>query len=203
MNARTCSILLICFVIVLSAGSPAAAESTRLLRHPDVSDRHVVFSYGSDLWIVARDGGDARRLTSSPGIESDPRFSPDGRLVAFSAQYDGNTDVYVVPVDGGSPERLTWHPSADLARGWTHDGAHVVFASGRTSAPFPYAQFWTVALEGGLPQALPIPRGWRGKFSPDGHRFAYQLVQSWETEWRNYRGGQCNPIWVIDLSHDK
>ncbi|MCH6550780.1 MAG: PDZ domain-containing protein [Planctomycetes bacterium] len=181
------------------AGAPLSAE-TQLLRQPDVSDEHVVFAYAADLWVVGRDGGSARRLTSFQGVEGAPKLSPDGALVAFTGQYDGNTDVYVVPVEGGEPRRLTWHPGADLARGWTNDGRHVVFASGRTSAPVPYSKLWTISLDGGFPDPMPMPRAWRGQFSPDGKEFAYEPIQSWETEWRNYRGGQNKPIWVLDLA---
>ncbi|MFN2371221.1 MAG: PDZ domain-containing protein, partial [Candidatus Krumholzibacteriia bacterium] len=121
-------------------------------------------------------------------------------LVAFTGEYDGNQDVYVVPVEGGEPVRLTWHPLPDQVRGWTPDGARVVFTSGRTGAPRPQPKLWTVGLEGGLPEALPLPRVENGVISPDGKRLAYQMVQQWDVEWRNYRGGQCNPVRVIDLA---
>jgi tricorn protease len=184
---------------ILLLVSIASAES-RLLRHPDVSQTQIVFAYGSDLWIVPRDGGDARRLTSFQGVESYPRFSPDGRTVAFTGEYDGNTDVYVVPVEGGEPRRLTWHPGDDIARGWTNDGQRVIFASGRTGAPVPYDKFWTISIEGGFPEPMAMPRAWRGQFSPDGKHFAYEMVRSHESEWRNYRGGQNKPIWLLDLA---
>ena len=187
-------------LVLASATFPASGE-TRLLRQPDVSDQHIVFAYAADLWVVDRDGGAARRLTSFQGVESDPKFSPDGTMVAFSGQYDGNVDVYVVPVEGGEPSRLTWHPGADAIRGWTNDGSRVVFASGRTNAPVPYPKLWTIALEGGFSEPMPMPRAWRGAFSPDGTQFAYEPVASWETEWRNYRGGQNKPIWVLDLEN--
>jgi tricorn protease len=183
------------FFLSLSVG----AEETRLLRFPDVSDDSIVFTYAGDLWTVGRGGGEARRLTSFQGVESHPKFSPDGTLVAFSGQYDGNTDVYIVPVAGGAPRRLTWHPGGDVPRGWTNDGTKVVFASGRVSVPNPYSKFWTVGVAGGFPEPMPMPRAWRGQFSPDGRHFAYESIQSWETEWRNYRGGQNKPIWVLDL----
>ncbi len=125
-------------MLVLACATFPASGETRLLRQPDVSDQHIVFAYAADLWVVDRDGGAARRLTSFQGVESDPKFSPDGTMVAFSGQYDGNVDVYVVPVEGGEPSRLTWHPGADACRGWTNDGSRVVFASGRTNAPVPY-----------------------------------------------------------------
>jgi tricorn protease len=186
-------------LLTFFVATPAPAEESRLLRHPDVSDRQIVFAHGGDLFIVDRDGGAARRLTSHPGIESFPRFSPDGTWIAFSAQYDGNTDVFIVPVEGGEPRRLTWHPDVDTARGWSNDGRRVIFASGRTNPPIQYPKFWTIGVDGGMPESMPMPRAWRGQHSPDGRRFVYELVQSYETEWRNYRGGQNKPIFILDL----
>src|SRR4051812_47131827 len=112
----------------------ALSAQTRMLRSPSVSDRNIAFAYAGNIWIVDRAGGNARRLTSSPGESSNPELSPDGKLVAFSAQYAGNVDVYVLPVEGGEPRRLTWHPGADMVQGWTPDGKQVVFASTRASS---------------------------------------------------------------------
>jgi tricorn protease len=189
----TLLILLALTVSVTSAGE------ARLLRMPAVSSSQIAFVYANDIWIVDRDGGQARRLTTFPGAETDPHFSPDGRLVAFSGEYDGNVDVYVVPVSGGEPERLTWHPGLDAARGFTTDGRSVLFASGRINVPRPWLRLWTVSLDGGMPEPLPLPRVSKGHFSPNGRSMAYQLVDPWESEWRNYRGGQAQPIRVIDL----
>lgn len=198
---RTTSIALLA-VTLMGGGMAAQAEAqTRLLRQPTVSDRHIAFSYANNIWIVDRGGGQARRLTSTQGQESNPKLSPDGRWVAFSAQYGGNTDVYVVPAEGGEPRRLTWHPGADLVQGWSPDGKRVVFASGRASAPSSSPKFWSVSLEGGLPEPLPMPRAYQGKYSPDGKRFAYRMANSWDEEWRNYRGGQNRPIWILDLEN--
>ncbi|MCZ6833309.1 MAG: PDZ domain-containing protein, partial [Acidobacteria bacterium] len=178
------------------------AQGTRLLRQPTVSAEHIAFTYANDIWIVGHQGGEARRLTSFQGQEIGPRLAPDGSLIAFSAQYDGNTDVFTVPVAGGEPRRLTWHPGPDLARGWSPDGSQVVFNSGRDSVPWfggGPARLWTVPVEGGFPQALPMPRGDRGHYSPDGKHFVYQPIQLWDAGWRGYRGGQIRPIWVLDL----
>src|SRR5688572_31082180 len=106
-------------LLLLAISAAAFAQETRMLRHPSVSRDHVAFAYAGDLWVVARSGGDARRLTSTQGAEVDPYFSPDGSKIAFSATVAGNTDLYVVPTTGGDAKRLTYHPGPDRARGWT------------------------------------------------------------------------------------
>src|ERR1700679_3142466 len=113
---------LLLFVGVLAADQPL------LLQKPTVNKTHIVFSYAGDLWSVPREGGDAVRLTSGTGTETDPAFSPDGKLVAFTGEYDGNVDVFVVPASGGVPKRLTWHPAPDLVLGWTPDGKRIIFS---------------------------------------------------------------------------
>ena len=175
-----------------------------MLRSPSVSARNIAFAYAGNIWISDRSGGSARRLTSSPGESSNPKLSPDGKLVAFSAQYAGNLDVYVVPVEGGEPKRLTYHPGADVVQGWTPDGREVVFASGRaTNAPSGVPRFYLVQLVGGAERAMPMPRAYQGKISPDGKRIAYRMNNSWDEERRNYRGGQNRAIWIEDLTtHD-
>ena len=188
--------------------SLAAAQGTRLLRHPTVSRDAVAFAYASDLWITSRDGGAARRLTSTPDIESDPRFSPDGSQIAFTRTTGTNADVYVMPAAGGDARRLTYHPGLDRAQGWTPDGKRVVFASDRAAAPqASYLQLWTVPADGGFEEQLPIPRAFTGASSPDGKRFAYEeiglpFVPGWyeASEWRHYRGGRTHPIRIIDLA---
>src|SRR5262245_47276153 len=107
--------------------------NTRLLRFPDISGNSIVFTYGGDLWSVGRSGGIARRLTANPGTEDFPKYSPDGRWIAFTGDYDGNRDVYVIPAEGGEPRRLTYHPAAERVLGWTPDSKRVLFASSRTS----------------------------------------------------------------------
>jgi Tol biopolymer transport system component len=183
-----------------SPGLSAAGSPTRLLRTPSISATHVAFAYANNIWVVDRKGGDARRLTSFQGQSSNPKISPDGSMVAFSADYSGNTDVYVVPVSGGEPVRLTWHPGADNVQGWTPDGAKIMFASARqTSAPNATPRFWTVPAKGGIAEPLPLPRGYQGKISADGRRIAYRMNTSWDEERRNYRGGQNRPVWIVDL----
>jgi tricorn protease len=183
-----------------AADTIAPAAPTRLLRQPTVSATHVAFAYANNIWVVERTGGAARRLTSFQGATTNPKFSPDGRTIAFSADYAGNVDVYVVPAEGGEPKRLTWHPGADTVQGWTPDGASVLFASGRaTWAPSAAPRFWTVPIGGGIAQPMALPRAYQGKISPDGARVAYRMNTSWDEERRNYRGGQNRPIWIVDL----
>lgn len=174
------------------------SQGTQLLRQPTMHNDDVVFVYANDLWKANINGGDAIRLTSDDGYESNPHFSKDGTLIAFTAQYDGNVDVFVVAADGGEPQRLTYHPSADFVQGWTPDGK-VLFRSGRESQPTMTSKFFTVSLKGGLPEPLDIPRAAYGEMSPDGKHLAYTPITGWDAEWRNYRGGQAMPIWVVDL----
>jgi tricorn protease len=192
--------LLVFSTVSASVGLHANGTPTRLLRTPSISAAHVAFAYANNIWIVDRKGGDARRLTSFQGQSSNPKISPDGALVAFSADYAGNIDVYVVPAAGGEPQRLTWHPGADTVQGWTPDGSKIMFASGRqTAAPNATTRFWTVPAKGGIAEPLPLPRGYQGKISPDGRRIAYRMNSSWDEERRNYRGGQNRPVWIVDL----
>jgi tricorn protease len=173
-------------------------EDTRLLSQPAISARHVAFVYAGDLWVAPRDGGAARRLTSDVGEESSPAFSPDGELVAFSAEYDGNTDVYVVPVAGGAPKRLTWHPTADLVEDFAPDGSAVLFSSPRHVFTSRHSQLFTVPVGGGFPTRLAIPHGLRGDWSADGTRIAYIPLAERHTQWKGYRGGTASRIWIYD-----
>lgn len=187
-------------VALLPLTAPAwAQEPPLLLQKPTLSRTSIVFSFAGDLWIVGRDGGEARRLTSGPGIETNPYFSPDGSMVAFTGEYDGNLDVYVVSASGGVPRRLTWHPDGDFAGGWSPDGKSVLFRSARNSHQF-YSRVFTIALEGGLPAEVPLPVAAAAAFSPDGTRIAYVPLNQWQRAWKRYRGGQTTPIWIANLA---
>jgi tricorn protease len=190
--------------VAADATSPAAAAgddhaAPLLLRQPTLSRTSIAFAYGGDLWIVGREGGEARRLTTSPGNESHPVFSPDGSEIAFSGEYDGNADVFVMPAEGGSPRRLTWHPSADVPVAWSPDGSQILFRSSRASFSYFYRLF-TVPAGGGFPAEVPLPMGDHGAYSPDGSHLAYVPVSQWQPEWKRYRGGQTTPIWIADLA---
>src|SRR6266478_4345272 len=176
-----------------------------LLRKPTISKTQIAFSYGGDLWIIERSGGEARRLTSDIGVEIDPIFSPDGTLIAFTGEYDGNEDVYVIPAAGGFPKRLTSHPSSDQVVGWTRDGQRILFRSNRDSYSG-FTQLYTVSLSGGLPEVLPLPMAVEGSYSPDSSHLAYVPFTNFRESWqfhrglKHYRGGTASPIWIAKLS---
>jgi tricorn protease len=184
-------------------GHPAAAAVVAppplLLRDPTVSATQIAFTYGGDIWVVPRAGGDARRLVTGLDLASGPIFSPDGSQIAFSGNYDGNVDVYVVSASGGEPRRLTSHPAPDVAVGWTRDGSRVLFRSNRASYSDP-DQLYTVQVTGGFPTELPLTMAERGSYSPDGTHLAYVPNFRWEPFWQGYRGGQATPIYLANLA---
>jgi tricorn protease len=188
-------------LLLLATGISALAQSEKLTLYqkPTINKTHIVFVYAGDLWIVGREGGDAKRLTNGVGIETDPIFSPDGSMIAFTGEYDGNTDVYTVPAAGGVPKRLTYHPAGDRAVGWTNDGKQILFASPRKSTTF-FARLYTIGLDGKLPEELPLPMGQFGSYSPDGAYLAYEPLTQWQPDWKRYNGGQTQPIWIAKLS---
>jgi tricorn protease len=193
---------LLFFVGILLLATAASEAKPILAQKPALNRTHVVFVYGGDLWKVSRDGGAAQRLTSGPGAETNPVFSPDGSQIAFTGEYDGNVDVFVMPAEGGEPRRLTWHPAADVALGWTPDGLEILFTSGRTA----YSRFnelFTIGVNGGFPKRLPLPMGYEGSFSSDGKRIAYVPLRRAFNVWKRYRGGTATPIWIADLSDSK
>ena len=161
-------------MIIISLSIFAQNAAPTLFRQPTISKTDIVFSYAGDLWSVARSGGDAKRLTTGIGIETNPYFSPDGKMIAFTGEYDGNTDVYVIPANGGVPKRLTYHPALDEVSGWTTDGKSVMFSSTSNSSSN-YSRLYTMPVDGsGLPVEIPLPMANRGWLSPDGNYIAYE-----------------------------
>ncbi|MFM9910155.1 MAG: PDZ domain-containing protein [Chitinophagaceae bacterium] len=173
---------------------------TRMMAQPTVSATQVAFVYAEDLWIANKDGSNPKRLTVDEGLEFNPVFSPDGKMIAFSAQYDGNTDVYVIPSEGGVPTRLTWHPYPDIVRGFTPDGNAVLFASQRATFTGRFLQLFTIPITGGLPVQLEIPSGYWGTYSPDGKQLAYNPLPDAFNQWKNYRGGMISVIWIYTFA---
>ncbi|HKK24448.1 MAG TPA: hypothetical protein VJ941_02415, partial [Gracilimonas sp.] len=189
---------LILTIALLSTHFNTFAQGTQLLREPTISENGIVFVHANDLWKVDSEGGTAIRLTSNIGGENNPHYSPDGSMIAFTGQYEGNSDVYIMPSEGGSPKRLTWHPGTDEVTGWTPEG-DVLFRSGRDGHPTQLNRIWKISVDGGNAEVLPVPRAATGEMSPDGRYLAYNPITFWDPEWRNYRGGQAQPIWIVDL----
>jgi len=193
----------------LAVSGLTLADSTRLLRQPDLSDDHLVFTYAGDLYLSNPDGSDPRRLTSHPADENNPYFSPDGTRIAFSAGYEGNTDVYVISVEGGNPERLTWHPASDVVVGWSADGSAVAFASDRETDHGRSDQLYHVPVDGGAPVRQMEARFFRGQWDAEGERLAYidfgpayNGLYGGSAGWKGYRGGTSPSVKVIDPARE-
>ncbi|MBK7935380.1 MAG: PD40 domain-containing protein [Acidobacteria bacterium] len=187
----------------------ASYAQTKLLRFPDVFGDRVVFTYGGDLWTASTSGGTATRLTAHPGVETFAKFSPDGRWIAFTGQYDGDEQVYVVSSGGGEPKQLTFYPSRgplaprwgydNQVMGWTKDGK-VFFRSQRDSWSLPIARLYTVSPSGGPADVLPMPEAGSGSFSGDGTKIAYSpRFRDFRPE-KRYGGGQANTLYIYDLA---
>ena len=192
----------------LAAGVSARADEARLLRFPATNGTDVAFSYAGDLWTVPIQGGEARRLTSHIGYEMFARFSPDGKCIAFTGEYDGNREVYLIPSKGGEPVRLTYTATNgrddlgdrmgpnNIVMGWSPDGKKIVYRN-RIGDGFP-GKLWTVGPEGGMPAEIPLPEGGFCSYSPDGKKLAYNRVMREFRTWKYYRGGMADDIWVYD-----
>lgn len=195
---------------VLFLASAYLYGQTRLLRFPDLHGDRVVFSYAGDLWTASTEGGLARRLTAHPGVEFFAKFSPDGSSIAFTGQYDGDEQVYVMPSNGGVPEQLTFYPARgplpprwgydNQVYGWTRDGKAVLFRSIRDSFDLGDSRLYTISIEGGLPEPLPMPTSGAGELSPDGKKVIYSpLFRDFRT-WKRYQGGWAQDLYVFDLT---
>ena len=191
--------------------APPLPDTTRLLRFPATNGEQIVFDYAGELYTVGKDGGTARRLTSGPGYSSFPRFSADGKLLAYTSQYDGNTEVYVMPADGGTPKRLTTTATLgrddisdrmgpnNLVMTWLNTRPEVVFRSRMKTFNDFIGQLYTVGMDAELPKQLPVPRGGFASFSPDDSKMAYNRVFREFRTWKHYRGGMADDVWVYDF----
>jgi tricorn protease len=187
-------------VLALFASAAAKAQPPRLLRAPSLSEKQIAFRYADDIWLVSRDGGAARRLTSTANLTDGPFFSPDGNTIAYSARVDGNIDIYTIPATGGVPKRVTFRPGGNWVVGWTPDGRDLLMQSMQESVRT-YMQLYRVHADGsGLPERLPLPSAFDGAYSPDASHIAYNPWLQWEADsWKRYRGGQAQPVWIVDL----
>lgn len=197
--------------IVVSHGSAALAADTptKLLRFPDIHGDHIVFCYAGDLWVVPKLGGTATRLTAHPGLEVFPRFSPDGKWIAFTGQYDGDEQVYLIPATGGEPKKLTYYPAEgplpprwgydNIVYGWTRDGKSILFRSLRYGYPEHAGQLYTVSMEGGPAIPLPMPRAGAADYSPDGSQLIYSPLWRDFRTWKRYQGGWAQDLYIFDL----
>lgn len=186
----------------------ASAEEARLLRFPSTNGTDIVFSYAGDLFTAPLAGGEARRLTSHIGYEMFARYSPDGKTIAFTGEYDGNREVYIIPSRGGEPVRLTYTSTNgrddlgdrmgpnNIVMGWTPDGKGIIFRN-RTGDGFS-GKLWTVSVNGGMPREIPLPEGGFCSYSPDGKKLAYNRVMREFRTWKYYRGGMADEVWIYD-----
>ena len=193
-QARCLSLL--AFPVALSAQT--ATELPRFVRWPDIHGDQVVFTYEDDLWLGSLQGGPARRLTSHPGVETTPKFSPDGKWIAFSGQYDAGQNVYVMPANGGSPRRLTWHGPCAVV-GWSPDSSKVLFRTWVEVDCRPISRVFSVDLEGHEPQALPLGKAIQAAYAPDSSHLLFTPKGDGEYYWKRYRGGQHPELWDADL----
>ena len=204
MQRRLASVTLAAaFLLVAFAAVTPTASAVRLARHPDYHAGTIAFSYLGDIWTASEDGTRTKRLTDHRAREVYPRFSPDGRLIAFSSNRYGNYDVFVVPATGGTPKRLTFHTGTDDVVGWTRDSQNVIFRSARGDGAFPtVATMYQVAVAGGQEQRLPVDWGYSGSFSPDGKSLVFNRhPSSWSR--RHYRGSYAADLWIADLAGNR
>lgn len=186
------------FAAILPANTKAQINAA-LFRYPDVSATQIVFTYANDLWVVPKEGGKALHLSSPSGVESWPKFSPDGNTIAFNANYDGNNSIYTIPATGGIPNRVTWYGGGDRVTDWYPDGKHILFASLRQSGRERFNRFFSISNTGGMPEALPLPYAEFGSVSPDGTQLAFTYTSQIGRNWKRYRGGWAGKIHLFNL----
>lgn len=177
----------------------AQFDPPRIARTPTIHGDRIAFASEGDLWLGSISSGSASRITSHAGAEDRPVFSPDGKWLAFTGQYDGGNDIYVMPSAGGAPKRVTYDPSGATCLGWTPDGTRVLFRSGRLS-PATGQRLYTISATGGFPDPLPMEKAAQGSFSPDGSKIAFCRMPLENHRWKRYKGGQMNQVWIGDLT---
>ncbi|HQR39377.1 MAG TPA: hypothetical protein PLF26_13370, partial [Blastocatellia bacterium] len=212
--AALLALVLLCPLAGLAAAPAQNTKPalTRLLRYPDASADKVAFVYAGDIWVVDNAGGNARRLTSGPGEELFPKFSPDGRWIAFTGQYSGTRQVYVIGVEGGEPRQLTFYNDVgsipprggvdNQVMDWTPDGKYVLFNAHRLPWSDRMPRPYIVPADGGMETPLVVPEGGTGMYSPDGKQYVYAPISREFRTWKRYRGGRNSDIWIYDLANN-
>ncbi len=199
---QSARIILAAFLITASCFATQANAQTKpsagMMRFADVSQTHIVFSYADDLWLVSREGGMATPLASPKGAELFPRFSSDGKTIAFVGNYDGGSDIYTIPTSGGPAERLTYHPATEILCDWAPDGS-LIYSSNGFAGLGRQPQLFTISAKAPNPKQLPVPYGTNGAISADGRYLAYTPYSRDTRTWKRYRGGMASDIWVFDL----
>src|SRR5436309_8814810 len=206
-------VAVVCVLIYACMAFGQETQPGRLLRFPDIYKDKVAFYYGGDLWLASTAGGAARRITSHPGRELFPKFSPDGKWIAFTGQYDGNFNVYVMPAGGGQPKQLTFYQGSahqlndrmgihDEVINWTPDSKRIVFLSRRDASNGWTKRPFTISIDGGLPQPLPMDQGGLLSYSPDGSKVAYNMIFRNFRTWKRYTGGLAQAITIYDLKNN-
>lgn len=180
--------------------SVSSQIAAKLIQYPDVSETHICFTFGNDLWLVEKDGGKAIKLSSPDGRETNPKFSPDGNTIAYEANYDGNFDIYTIPVEGGVPQRVTGHGMTELIMDWSGDGNDILYTSSMESGKQRWSQFYLIDKDGGLPDKLPVELAARGHLSADGTKLAFTDKSRAFRTWKRYRGGTAPDIFIMDLN---
>jgi tricorn protease len=208
--------ILLSLIIVMAtclSYKATATEDVRLLRYPDINNNLIAFVYAGDIWTVASNGGEARRLTSHEGLELFPKISPDGKWIAFSAEYTGSRQIFVMPSGGGVPKQLTWYNSVgvmpprggydDIPLDWTPDSKQILIRANRTTFGERQGKYFLVNPEGGLEKPLPIVNGGFGVLSPDASRIVFTPVDREFRNWKRYKGGRASDLWIYDLQSAK
>ncbi len=186
-----------------------AQEEARLMRFPDINKNLIAFVYAGDIWTVDSNGGEARRLTSHPGMELFPKISPDGKWIAFSGEYSGSRQIFVMPATGGTPKQLTYYNSVglmpprggfdDVPLDWTSDSKNILFRANRTPFGDRNGKYFMISIEGGLEKPLPIVNGGFAALSPDNKKICFTPVDREFRTWKRYKGGRASDLWVYDL----
>lgn len=185
---------------ILSISLFSQEDATLLIEQPDLNETHITFVYAGDIWVVGIDENEAKRITSTSAIESDPHLSPDGKMIAFTSNRTGAPNVYIVGTDGGNPTQLTYHPSGSYVRGWSNDGSFIFYASSRETSPTGFHRLWKVSKDGGPETGLTLQWAADASYSPDGTKMVVDRIRRWDKEWRVYRGGQNTPISILNLT---